>query len=40
MSPNVDVFVRFGDRYDAGQFPYMRYFVVVECSVVYVREVF
>ena len=26
--------------YDVGQFPYMRYFVVIECSVVYVREVF
>ena len=29
-----DVFVRFRDRYDVGQFPYMRYFVVVDCSVV------
>ena len=26
--------------YDVGQFPYMRYLVVVECSVVYVHEVF
>ena len=33
------VFVRFRDRYDVGQFPNMRYFVVVDCSVVYVREV-
>ena len=29
----------FRDRYGVGQFPYMRYLVVVECSVVYVREV-
>ena len=28
-----------GDKYDVGQFTYMRYLVVVECSVVYVREV-
>ena len=40
MMSNVDVFVRFGGRYDVGQFPYMRYVVVSECSVVYVREVF
>ena len=26
---SVDVFVRFGNRYDVGQFPYMWYFVVV-----------
>ena len=31
--------VRFRDGYDVGQFPYMRYLVVVDCSVVYVREV-
>ena len=37
--PNVDVFVRFSDRYDFGQFPNMRYLAVVDCSVVYVREV-
>ena len=38
-SQDVDVFVRFRDRYDVGQFPNMRYLVVVDCSVVYVREV-
>ena len=32
-------FVWFGDRYDVCQFPNMRYFVVVDCSVVNVREV-
>ena len=34
------VFVRFENSYDVGQFPYVWYFVVVECGVVYVREVF
>ena len=37
--PMVDVFVWFGDRYDVCQFPDVRYFVVVDCSVVDVREV-
>ena len=39
MTSNVDVFVRFRYRYDIGQFPNMRDIVVVDCSVVYVREV-
>ena len=39
MMSQCYVFVRFGDRYDVGQFPYMRYLVIVGCSVVYVREV-
>ena len=35
-----DVCVRFGNRYVVGEFPYLWYFVVVECGIVYVREVF
>ena len=32
--------MRFGNRYDVGQFPYLWYFVVVEYGIVYVCEVF
>ena len=35
----IETTVWFGDRYDVCQFPDMRYFVFVDCSVVYVREV-
>ena len=39
MTSQFDVFVWLGNRYNVCQFPDVRYFVVVDCRVVDVREV-